>query len=207
MIDSADPVVQRLAQRHSKIGNDIRYLETALRAYAMSPLTCDAPRASVSPLEHYNMLDAPDCGCGICLDWETRRKEFTTVVSLVPKDHKWTVCSCSICRFVGRIQLNYLAAANRRDLMISMSYHARYHSTHPDVVMAWFDTEMRRPDYTTNWCAQEMGRFPVERWMKRCEMAVSGIVSGAVFRASAMKTDFITSFGSSLLAETDVYAA
>lgn len=149
------------------------------------------------------MLDAPDCGCATCMEWEMRRAEFVATTSLVPKGHKWTVCACPACRFVGRIQLNYLAATNRRDLLIEMSYHARHHSSHPDIVMAWLDKEMRRPDYTVNWCAQEMSRFPVERWMKRCEMAVSGVVSGAVFRASAMTTDFLVSIGSSLVAEVD----
>jgi len=168
-------------------------------AYA-DRIVAEEIKPPVSPLEHYSMLDA-ECGCSTCMDWETRRAEFVEAVTLVPKGHKWTICACPDCRFVGRIQLNYLAATNRRDLMIEMSFHARYHSRHGREVMAWLDQEMRNPSYTTNWLAQELSRFPVERWIKRCEMAVSGFVSGAVFSASAGVTHLTSYLGSTLGAE------
>ena len=41
--------------------------------------------------------------------------------------------------------------------------------------------EMRRPEYTENWRAQEMSRFPMAYWLRRCEAAVGPVISGAVF--------------------------
>ena len=189
-----------MLDRRNALMARITSLYDALTAYAMhTPVQED--RLPVSPLEHYSMLDAPDCGCGTCADWEQRRAEFVEAATLVPKDHKWTICACPDCRLVGRIQLNYLAATNRRDLLIEMSFHARYHSRHGALIMAWLANEMKNPAYTINWCAQEMSRYPLERWISRCEMAVSGLVSGTVFRATAGVTDFVSSLGSSLNAQ------
>ena len=198
---SDDPAIRHLEQRRAAVQAELHRLHAGLTDYANRVRTPEV-RPMIAPIEHYSMLDAPDCGCPTCMDWEGRRAEFVAAVELVPKGHKWTVCACTACRFVGRIQLNYLAATNRRDLLIEVSYHAQHHSTHPNVVMAWLAQEMRRPEYTVNWCAQEMSRFPLERWLKRCEAAVSGQVSGAVFCDSAMRTSFFTPGTSSLLAET-----
>ncbi len=162
-------------------------------------------RPAISPQEHYNMLDEEICGCATCIDWDLRRKEFTRATKLIPAGHKWTVCACDLCRFVGRFQLNLLAAANRRELLIEMSFHARYHSYHGGLVMNWLETEMRKPTYTMNWCAQEMSRYPMERWLQRCETAVSGVAGGPVFVTSARMTDAVANVGSSLSAEVAEY--
>jgi hypothetical protein len=195
--DSADLVVRFMVARHQYLLLELARLQAVLIVY-VTGIQPKVERPAISLLEHYAMLDAPECGCSICLDWEQRRLEFVEAVPLIPKGHKWTICGCPRCRFVGRLQLNYLAATNRRDLLIEMSFHARYHSRHGNAVMAWFEREMRNPAYTDNWCAQEMSRFPVERWIKRCEMAVSGFVSGAVFQIAAGVTDALYGIGSSL---------
>ncbi len=179
-------------------------IEHYLLAYARQAVPAII-RTVISPQEHYNMLDEGECGCLACADWDLRRTEFLRATKLLPKGHKWTVCACDTCRFVGRFQLNLLAAANRRELLIEMSFHARYHSRHGKLIMEWLATEMKNPSYTINWCAQEMSRYPMERWIQRCETAVSGLAGGPVFITSARMTDAIANIGSSLLAEAVSY--
>lgn len=189
--------IRSFSHRRVEIVGELARIATVLTAWATHDRAAEG-RPPMSPLVHYSMLDAPECGCVTCVEWETRRAEFVDAALLVPKGHKWTICGCPDCRFVGRIQLNYLAATNRRDLLIEMSFHARYHSRHGGAVMAWLEQEMRNPAYTVNWCAQEMSRFPLDRWIRRCEMAVSGAVSGVVFTESAGITRLESHIGSSL---------
>jgi hypothetical protein len=205
-LDSPDPAVRYIAERRAYLLEEINRLGRSLVAYAKNVPEVDS-RPPVSLQDHYAFLDAPECGCATCRDWELRRAEFVTASKLVPKGHKWTICGCHACRFVGRIQLNYLAATNRRDLVIEMSFHARYHSRHGGLVMSWVEREMQNPVYTVNWCAQEMSRFPMERWLKRCEMAVSGVVSGAVFIDAAGVTEATSYMASTLNAEVDCEVA
>lgn len=185
---SPDPAVRLLAQRRDSLLAEMDRLRRSLIGYA-SGVRAPESRAAMSPLDHYAMLDSPDCGCATCVEWEQRRAEFIAATRIVPKGHKWTVCGCPECRFVGRIQMNYLAATNRRDLLIEVAYHARHHSAHPELVMRWLEKEMNRSEYTINWCAQEMGRYPMEWWLRRCETVCSGAVSGAIWRNSTMVTD------------------
>jgi len=199
---SPDLAIQHLVDKQTELAIGLEALSQRLLAYAkqIRPVLV---RPAVSAQEHYNMLDEGDCGCSACMDWDLRRKEFIRATKLIPKGHKWTVCACDRCRFVGRFQLNLLAAANRRELLIEMSFHARYHSRHGKLVMDWLEQEMHSPAYTVNWCAQEMSRYPMERWLQRCETAVSGVVGGPVFINSTMVTDMRVSFASSLLADVD----
>lgn len=203
MRESSDPVIQTIAYRLDCIREIIKINYDWLKDYASQTFRTLSPRVVISPQEHYNMLDQEECGCSTCIDWDLRREEFMRAVKLIPKGHKWTVCSCDSCRFVGRFHLNFLAASNRRELLIEMSFHAKYHSRHGNLIMAWLSEEMKNPSYTDNWMAQELNRYPMERWIKRCEMAVSGVASGKVFVTSTMVTDMITVFGSSLNADVD----
>lgn len=201
-IVSDDTAIRCLADKRTALDGSLLATGLRLQAYAklvMAPIS----QPMISPQEHYNMLDQANCGCVACTDWDLRRKEFYRATKLIPKGHKWTVCACGLCRFVGRFQLNLLAAANRRELMIEMSFHARYHSRHGGLVMDWLAREMTNPTYTVNWCAQEMSRYPMERWLQRCEMAVSGVAGGPIWVTSTMVTDMYTPFGSSLLADVD----
>lgn len=204
-LTSVDPAVRMIAEQHREASNRANQLRAYLMVYA-DGRSAERERKSlpVSAEEHYGFNESADCGCAICTDWTTRRAEFIAVAGLVPKGHKWTVCGCDSCRFVGRFQMNLLAATNRRDLLIEMSFHARFHSLHGEHVMAWFSKEIRNPSYTDNWCAQEMSRYPVERWLMRCEMAVSGMVGGPVFQDSARRIDFVERSSSSLEAVTDL---
>jgi len=201
---STDPVMQTLVCKQDALAADLATTRQRLQAYVRQT-TVTLSRPAISPQEHYNMLDEEQCGCAICMDWDMRRQEFLRAIKLIPKGHKWTVCACDLCRFVGRFQLNLLAVANRRELLIEMAFHARYHSRHGKLIMEWLETEMRNPSYTLNWCAQEMSRYPMERWIQRCESAVSGIAGGPVFITSARMTDAIANIGSSLSSEVSVY--
>lgn len=201
---SSDSAIQYFVNKREALKSEMKVLADRLQSYARQIIVA-VERPAISPQEHYNMLDEEICGCGTCVDWDRRRKEFSRVIKLIPKGHKWTVCACSLCRFVGRFQLNLLAAANRRELLIEMSFHARFHSHHGGLVMNWLRVEMQNPTYTLNWCAQEMSRYPMERWLQRCEMAVSGVAGGPVFVASARMTDAVANVGSSLAAEVTEY--
>jgi hypothetical protein len=201
---SPDTAIQYLIKQYRDLRVNFEQLSACVMEYgARPPEPVAEPRPTVSLQEHYSMLDQEDCGCAICMDWARRRGEFLRATKNIPDGHKWSICACNDCRFVGRFRLNLLAAANRRELLIEMSFHARFHSRHGAQVMDWIIKEMAKPGYTDNWCAQEMNRLPMERWLQRCENAVSGAVSGAVFVNSTMMTDMVTPFNSSLTADVD----
>lgn len=198
---SSDATIGRLARRHVSLLAEATRLDVILATYASRPEHAPSVFPVVSALDHYPMSEGAECGCDTCAEWGMRREEFIRVTRLVPKGHKWSTCACGTCRFVGRIQLNFLAATNRRDLLIETSFHARYHSPFGVHVMAWLETEMTNPRYTVNWCAQEMNRYPLEWWLRRCENAVGPVVSGIVFRDAMHVTDARVHFGSSLVAD------
>ena len=159
-------------------------MDALLCEYATSPtaasgLSVMAPKA---PLMHYTMLDDEECGCAVCDEWRLRRAELDAAMKIVPEGHRWSICACSDCRFVGRIHLNAVAASNVRDLLIEVAFHANWHSRHGQAVMDWFARELRSPRYTTRWCAYEIGRRPVGEWLAECEKALSPVLSGTVFK-------------------------
>ena len=169
------------AQHLTQLRCEEQRLISYLRVYAAHVRPKDNLHC-VPALQHRGITDNAACGCGVCAPWRQTREEYIAALALTPKGHKWSTCTCSICRFIGRVHLNFLAATNRRDLLIEMSYHAGQHSSYGAQVMDWFNAEMQQPFYTVAWCAQEMGRRPVVYWLQKCASAVSGIVGGPVFR-------------------------
>lgn len=175
-----------------------------LAAYALRPISDAVVLPVVPAVQHYPLTEGAECGCAICSEWDMRRGEFISAARLVPRAHKWSTCCCGICRFVGRIHLNFLAATNTRDLLIETSYHARHHSPFGERVMEWLHAELANPRYTVNWRAQEMSRYPMEWWFRRCEAVLGPVVSGAVFRDGMHVVDARVHFASSLAADGEV---
>jgi hypothetical protein len=194
---SQDPIVRAAAEKRLRLAAEASILDTVLAAYAGITVTQMTEHPAISALEHYSIWDT-NCGCKTCSEWSRRQAEFNAVKRMVPKDHNYSTCSCPICRVVGRIQLNALAAANCRDLLIEISFHAEHHSPYGALVMRWLDQEMALPRYTVNWCAQEMSRYTMGWWLSRIENALSPQVSGAVFKNGMHTTDLQVHFGSSL---------
>jgi hypothetical protein len=178
---SPDFRVDALSGRYVWLRRETERLDGMLCAYAAAVPEEPAAMPVVAALNHYAMSDRTACGCGTCAEWRGRVNELVSALRFVPEGHRWSVCACPYCRFVGRIQLNCVAASNVRDLLIEISYHAAYHSRHGEKVMAWLEQELRRPRYTTDWCAYELGRRPVDEWLTLAEAALSPIVSGTVF--------------------------
>ncbi len=165
---------------------EAKQLDAALRVYAANS-RYRVPRRTLKPLEHYDLLNLDignkpvDCGCHYCAEWSARQADFVTAMEFVQEGHRWYTCLCATCRFVASVHTTMLAAANRRDVMISMAYNAKRFSKYPNYVMKWLDVEFRQPKYTPIWCAQNIGMIPVRYWLKRCEAVLGPIVSGAVF--------------------------
>lgn len=203
---SPDPFVRAIAERRRTLATESARLWTVLRAYATMPATVRRNAPVVSALNHYPFSEGTQCGCYACAEWDLRRSELIEAIRLVPKGHKWSICACTACRFVGRIHLNYLAATNTRDLLIETSFHARHHSPFGEQVMSWLEDELKDPRYTVNWRAQEMSRHPLDRWLRRCEEALGPVVSGAVFRDGMHAMDARVHFASSLVAEGAIAA-
>lgn len=201
---SLDAVVRTTAKRYMSLAAEAARLDMILAGYASRP-TCEATVIPAVPaVQHYPLTEGAECGCGICAEWDMRRDEFVAAARLVPKAHKWSTCGCGTCRFVGRIHLNFLAATNTRDLLIETSYHARHHSPFGEQVMQWLSQELANPKYTVNWRAQEMSRYPMEWWFRRCEAVLGPVVSGAVFRDGMHVVDAQVYFASSLAADGEV---
>lgn len=179
---SPDPVVSAAAARLERLTGETAMLDAILAQYAsaMAAVPCrwPVPRPLVG---HYPLLDSDACGCPVCVDWTLRRHELRRAEELVPCDHRYHICDCTTCYFVKRVWLGLKAAENRRDLLIGASFHAKYHSGFGDRVMEWFVGDLK--GFTdVNWWALEGGRYPVAWWLKRCESALSPVVSGPVFK-------------------------
>lgn len=178
---SPDPVIRRVALRRSAVAAEIRRLDSLIEVYA-AQVKPTPVRMSVPPIEHYGMLDSEDCGCEICTDWTARRAEFVAAIPLMPKGHKWSLCACDACRFVASMHTGFLAATNRRDLLIETAYHARHSTKYGTQVMNWLGGELQRTKADVKWSAQELSRQPMQHWLKKCEAVVGPAVSGIVFR-------------------------
>lgn len=178
---SPDPIIRKLAEKREKLRCEIVNIETFFRAYAETPAMPGSGTTDVALLEHANMMNDDRCNCAVCVEWRLRQNECEAAMKLVPKGHQWSICACPDCRFAGRIHLNYVAASNVRDLVIEMAFHANWHSKHGPLIMQWLENELKSPHYTVRWCAYEIGRRPVDEWLKKCEAQLSPILSGAVF--------------------------
>lgn len=209
MLPSLDPIVSGLAVRWFALRREAEQIDSVLNAYTAGSAS-SAVRTlplPMAPLDHATMLDTDDaCGCAVCVEWARRREELARAMRLVPAGHRWSVCACPDCRFVGRLQLNYVATANLRDLMIEVAFHARHHSRHGEKIMEWFVNEVAGPRYTVAWCAYEIGRRPIDEWLDRCEQALSPVLSGAVFAMGEGKHDALEAWMPSQLGAADAYA-
>jgi hypothetical protein len=203
-LTSTDPVVRDVVARYRTLVDEAARLNSILAAYASRPVSEAMALPVVPAVQHYPLTEGAECGCTICTEWDMRRDEFVAAAKLVPKNHKWSTCGCGICRFIGRIHLNFLAATNTRDLLIETSYHAHHHSPFGEEVMAWLVQELANPKYTVNWRAQEMSRYPMEWWFRRCEAMLGPVVSGAVFRDGMHMTATQVHFASSLAADGEI---
>jgi len=205
---SPDPAVRRLAVRLETLRAEVRAPDLVLSAYAEAS-GADAPMvygAPLDPLAHYGISDRTACGCSICVDWRLRAWELSEAMRFVPEGHRWSICACSDCRFAGRMHLNYIAAANVRDLLIGVAFHASYHSRHGERIMQWFTAELAQPKYTVDWCAYELGRRPLDEWLDRCETELTRVVSGAVFVAGQGRRDAVQAWFPSQLGDADAWA-
>lgn len=205
-IVSSDPVIQGAILRLIGLRQEADRLSKVMTAYKAERYALPSKPPEVAALEHYTMSDKTECGCSTCFEWNLRRDEFIRVAKMVPKGHNWSVCGCGTCRFIGRIHFNYLAAVNKRDLVIETSFHAHHHSPFGEQIMRWLDAEMANPRYTVDWCAKEMAHYALEWWFERCEKALGPAVSGVVFRGGGAKLDFVFHFESSLLAQGSIFS-
>jgi hypothetical protein len=196
---SPDPTVRAFAEKRRRLTCEAVALDTVLAGYNGVVVPPQPNHPVISALEHYSIWDE-NCGCRTCREWAIRQSEFKAVEKLIPKDHTYSTCSCSVCRVIGRIQINQLAADNCRNLLIEVSYHA-HHSSHGRLIMTWLEQEMTLPRYTINWCAQELSRYPVEYWVRRIENALGSVVSGKVFNHDIHSIDAEVYFPSSLTAQ------
>ena len=183
MIDplhSQDPVIRHMAVQRAKAVKEAEWIDSILDMYVM----CVQPtpvRPEARPIEHYGMLDTQTCGCDVCSEWLTRRAELVAALPLMPQGHKWSLCSCGTCRFIATVHVGFLAAVNRRDLLIETAYHARHSTRHGEAVMGWLAGKLALTRNDTKWSAQELSRKPMEHWLRECEAVVGPQVSGAVF--------------------------
>jgi hypothetical protein len=180
---SPDPTVHWATIRQLALQAEYAVLDGLLGAYVRiaghgSPFPLRLPQPL---LGHFPMLETDDCGCDLCADWSLRRDELRRAEPFVPDGHRYHTCDCRGCAFVKRFWLNLKAAENRRDLLIGASFHAYHNSGYGLQVMDWFVAEILQPERTTNWWALEGGRYPLSRWLRRCEMQLGPVVSGSVF--------------------------
>jgi hypothetical protein len=180
---SIDPTVHTAVVRQLALQAELAPLDAFLSAYALvDDSTAVLPVYLPHPLiGHYPMLETTACGCDLCMDWALRRAELRRAELFIPEGHRYHTCDCRGCAFVKRLWLNLKAAENRRDLLIGASFHAYHNSPCGERVMNWFAIEIALPERSINWWAMEGGRYPLSRWLRRCEMQLGPVVSGAVF--------------------------
>jgi hypothetical protein len=146
---------------------------------------CDAPVSRavnrellICALNHYAVTD--DCMCMFCSEWKQRISETQRTAKLTA-GHSFD-CMCLYCRVSRKIRIGFLAAQNRRDFLSEMSFHAFFRSNRPDLVMRWALIKLDDPRMTSNWCAIELPRLPMQYWLSRCERSLAPQVYGGVFR-------------------------
>ena len=207
-LHSPDPTIRSLAQRLESLRAEVQGPSLVLAAYAAvhgekTPVAMAAP---LEPLAHRGISDRTACGCLVCIDWRQRAWELSEAMRFVPEGHRWSICACADCRFAGRMHLNYIAAANVRDLLIGVAFHASYHSRHGKRIMDWFAVELAQPKYTVDWCAYELGRRPLDEWLDRCEMELAPLVSGTIFAVGEGRRDAVSAWFPSQLGDADAWA-
>lgn len=177
---SLDPAIRQLAVRRTEMVTEAARLDGLIDVYVLHVKPQEVRPAAV-PIEHYGMLDSQACGCAICSEWLQRREELVDALKLMPKGHKWSLCACDTCRFIAVTHTGFLAAVNRRDLLIETAYHARHSTKYGAQVMHWLAGEMERTRQNIKWSAQELSRQPMSHWLRKCEAVVGPQVSGVVF--------------------------
>ena len=178
---SPDPRIRSLAVARTAARAEKDRLDRVVAAYAaQAPGPCAYP--AVDFIRHHAFTDSTPCGCRICAAWWHGQGEMARALAFVPPGHKWSTCACRDCRLAGRLGFNLAAAGGLRDLLIEMSYHARFNSRFGDRVMQWFDEETRKPTYTLEWCACWIPRKPVRAWLDACDRELRPVTGAPVFR-------------------------
>jgi hypothetical protein len=134
--------------------------------------------ASRHPLDHYDITELDDCACRYCDVWRKRRDLVDRARMLFnarrcicrncAADPKNTIWKCTTYQ---KAQYAFLAAANRRELWIEMSYHAKFGAEQDgNELMGWLDQKIRSMEVTAKgksrdgWWALHAERTPLENW-------------------------------------------
>jgi hypothetical protein len=132
-------------------------------------------------LDHHSVTEQTECACTLCLEWTSRRSDLKRILNFQPQGHRWSICDCRDCQIIRDMHTNYMAATNKRDLFIELSFYATHHTKKPEAVMTWFNQEFKKPNYSAKWCAHKINQIPMSFWLQKCENALSGMFSGRVF--------------------------
>lgn len=130
------------------------------------------------PLDHFDIGEDDTCTCYYCDMWRKRRDTVDRARMLFhsrrcrcnncaadPKNTIWK------CTYYQKAQYGFIAAANRRELWIEMSYHARHGQDQDGAeLMQWLDAKIRSMEKTRSgksrdgWWALHAERTPLETW-------------------------------------------
>lgn len=180
----------------------------------------------VSPFEHYALNNSTECQCALCVAYWMARDAMARANDKL----KTKVCNCALCktntkrargqRFSAAHHVScrcvwceevkatteaFMAAQNRRDIWVEMSYHATHDEEIEDgrTLMAWLADELslarprwseQRVQFGSNqlswWGAPKNMRFTMGNWIDQFKKAATAgllAVTGAnthTFRVS-----------------------
>lgn len=133
------------------------------------------------PLDHYDIGEDDDCSCRYCNDWRVGRY-VADKARMMFNARRCKCKNCAAnpnntiwkCASYMRAHNNHLAAANRRELWIEMSYHAK-HGAEQDgrELMEWLDRTIRSMSLTKRgttkdgWWAFHSERLTLDYWFCR----------------------------------------
>ena len=78
----------------------------------------------------------------------------------------------------------YDAAMNRRDLYISVSWHAAQRKGSGSKLMIWIQREMKKPGRSEGWWSKRSPYYSTASWLLAFERSVTAVVSGVAVAVS-----------------------
>jgi hypothetical protein len=138
---------------------------------------------AVPPLQHadYPNLDN-ECECEICVDWRQKHAAYQDAAIIVA-DHSRSCC-CPDCLEMRKRRGLYDAAMNRRDLYISVSWHAAQRKGSGSKLMIWIQREMKKPGRSEGWWSKRSPYYSTASWLLAFERSVTAMVSGVAVAVS-----------------------
>ena len=129
--------------------------------------------ANKALIAHFDIEENDSCRCTYCADWKAQKGAMVrTKMLFEAKRCKCKNCAANpnntlwLCLNYQKAQYALLEAANRRELVIEMSYHATFGDEQDgNELMEWVDNEIQtNVKHGVGWWALHSERMSMDDW-------------------------------------------